>query len=182
MYRGSHIAPGKSSNRKPYVLLISLVLLVALAIGGTFAYLKANTDPVTNTFTPGSVPIEPVEVFDGTVKKSITIKNTGNAPALIRVALVIYPINENGEIDMSRNNSLTVPVDSNNWTEIDGYYYCNSIIAPGQSTPNLLSADLIITGYQVDVLAQSVQAAGTFNGASAPKSAWGHDFVSGAWK
>ena len=179
MYRGTH-ANTNNSSRKPFVLLISLVLLVALAVGGTFAYLKANTDPVTNTFTPGSVPIEPVEDFNGTVKKSITIKNTGNAPALIRVALVISPINEKGEIDMSKPVNLNVDI-SSGWTEKGGYYYCNSIIAPGESTPNLLKSDLTITGYQVDVLAQSVQAAGTFNGDSAPETAWGHDYVNGAW-
>ena len=39
-----------SGGRKA-ALILSLCLIFALAAGGTLAYLKAHTPPVTNTFT-----------------------------------------------------------------------------------------------------------------------------------
>ena len=42
-------------KKKTLTIAIALVLVVALAVGATWAYLKAETGTVTNTFTVGSV-------------------------------------------------------------------------------------------------------------------------------
>lgn len=44
-------------KRKTGALALLTLLLAALAIGGTYAWLKDQTQPVTNTFTVGSVRI-----------------------------------------------------------------------------------------------------------------------------
>ncbi|MBQ7499822.1 MAG: hypothetical protein IJT91_02905 [Clostridia bacterium] len=47
----------KNVNIKVVALLMAAVLLVGLAIGGTFAWLSVKTEKVVNTFTKGDVDI-----------------------------------------------------------------------------------------------------------------------------
>ena len=47
--------------KKKLTLVVSLLLVMALSIGGTLAYLTDKTDAVTNTFTMGNVNITLVE-------------------------------------------------------------------------------------------------------------------------
>lgn len=47
--------------KKILVLSLAAVLLVAVSVGGTIAYLKAETEEVTNTFTPASVNVSLTE-------------------------------------------------------------------------------------------------------------------------
>ena len=42
-------------KKKTLTIAIALVLVVALAVGATYAYLKAQTEAVTNTFTVGKL-------------------------------------------------------------------------------------------------------------------------------
>lgn len=44
-------------KKKTIALLMAAVMLMGVAIGGTIAWLKANTDPVVNTFTVGDINI-----------------------------------------------------------------------------------------------------------------------------
>ena len=47
----------KKSSRKVVILLVALMLLVGCAIGGTLAWLIAQSNTVTNTFTVGNIKI-----------------------------------------------------------------------------------------------------------------------------
>ena len=77
-----------SGGRKT-ALILSLCLIFALAVGTTFALLKASTAPVTNTFTAAKSGTDIVEELDGNQKKSIVVKNTGTAVSYVRVKLVM---------------------------------------------------------------------------------------------
>ena len=79
MYNGSHVSPRKKSGgpRRPLLLLVSLVLLLALAVGGTVAWLNTSTTPVENTMIPGNVPITINETFDG-INKSAAVGHEVN--------------------------------------------------------------------------------------------------------
>lgn len=59
MARGKY-SPKPTARRsmKPMVLILVLMLLLGGVIGGTVAWLIANTDPVVNTFTYGDINIE----------------------------------------------------------------------------------------------------------------------------
>jgi len=67
--------------KKKLTLVVSLLLVMALSIGGTLAYLTAKTTAVTNTFTIGNIKINLKETTTGdykivpgaTVKKDPTI-------------------------------------------------------------------------------------------------------------
>lgn len=50
--------------KKKLTLVVSLLLVMALSIGGTLAYLTDKTDAIENTFTVGNVTIELTETFN----------------------------------------------------------------------------------------------------------------------
>lgn len=43
--------------KKILVLALAALLLVAVSVAGTVAYLTAKTDPVTNTFKPSTLSV-----------------------------------------------------------------------------------------------------------------------------
>ena len=72
-------------KKKSIALLMAAVMLMGVAIGGTIAWLKANTNPVVNTFTVGDVNIELYEsdVDDDNDNQNTTEKDDANAYQLI---------------------------------------------------------------------------------------------------
>ena len=85
MYHGKHLAK-KSSGRKlkrckTGALILSLLLLVTAAVGGTVAYLLTQTESVTNTFTPSKVACTVTENFNGETKSNVSM---GTASRLTR--------------------------------------------------------------------------------------------------
>lgn len=165
-----------SGGRKT-ALILSLCLIFALAVGTTFALLKASTDPVKNTFTAAKSEIKIDEDVTGGQKKSIAVINTGTAVSYVRVKLVMNWVDESGNVSAAPVNIK--PVITGNWFPgSDGNYYYKMPVAAKGETTNLLQEESPITeptdkpaGYhlEVTVLAESIQAA--------PSTA-----VEGAWK
>lgn len=165
-----------SGGRKT-ALILSLCLIFALAVGTTFALLKASTEPVTNTFTAAKSGTHIDEELDGSQKTSIKVQNTGTAVSYVRVKLVMNWVDESGNVSAEPVN-ITVDYDNTNWFEQDGIYYYKMPVAPDGKTENLLKADSPITepadkpeGYhlEVTVLAESIQAAPS----AAVQQSWG---------
>lgn len=151
-----------SGGRKT-ALILSLCLIFALAVGTTFALLKANTAPVTNTFTAAKSGTDIVEKLDGSQKTSIAVKNTGTAVSYVRVKLVMNWVDENGNVSAEPVN--ITPSITDNWFLKDGIYYYKMPVAAKDFTTNLLQTpitqDAAPEGYhlEVTVLAESIQAA-----------------------
>lgn len=151
-----------SGGRKT-ALILSLCLIFALAVGTTFALLKANTEPVTNTFTAAKSGTDIVEELDGNQKKSIAVKNTGTAVSYVRVKLVMNWVDESGNVSAEPVN--ITPSITADWFEQDGIYYYKMPVAANGETTNLLQTpitqDAAPEGYhlEVTVLAESIQAA-----------------------
>ena len=151
-----------SGGRKT-ALILSLCLIFALAVGTTFALLKANTEPVTNTFTAAKSGTDIVEKLDGSQKTSIAVKNTGTAVSYVRVKLVMNWVDESGNVSAEPVN--ITPSITDNWFLEDGIYYYKMPVAAKGETTNLLK-DPITQGtapegyhLEVTVLAESIQAA-----------------------
>lgn len=151
-----------SGGRKT-ALILSLCLIFALAVGTTFALLKANTDPVTNTFTAAKSGTDIVEKLDGSQKKSIIVKNTGTAVSYVRVKLVMNWVDDNGNVSAEPVN--ITPSITDDWFEQGGIYYYKMPVAAKGETTNLLKTP-ITQGtapegchLEVTVLAESIQAA-----------------------
>lgn len=170
-------------NKKSRVLLIALAVIVAIsAIGATAAYMFTKSQAVQNDFTPASVTCEVNEEFDGTEKSSITVKNTSNIDAYVRVRLVSYWQDEEGNVVGVKSEMPEVKITSD-WTKGENdTYYCTKPVKPNGVTPELLATPIILTQmdengktiYQVvEVFAEAIQADGvTDEGVSAVEYAW----------
>ena len=162
-----------SGGRKT-ALILSLCLIFALAVGTTFALLKANTEPVTNTFTAAKSGTDIVEKLDGSQKTSIAVKNTGTAVSYVRVKLVMNWVDESGNVSAEPVN--ITPSITADWFEQGGIYYYTKPVAANGETTNLLAASIVQpenapAGYhlEVTVLAESIQAAPS----TAVQQSWG---------
>lgn len=51
----------RSVSSRTFIAMLALVLVIGCAVGGTVAWLTAQTDPVVNTFTYGDINIELTE-------------------------------------------------------------------------------------------------------------------------
>jgi len=133
-----------------------IVAAALLAVGfsiiafGTGAFFTA-TGTAHNVITSGSVqielketdgngdpyPAEPItDVMPGTVAdKVVSVKNTGDNDAWVRVAVDTAVTGET-QLD---SRYVLLNVDTGHWTERDGYYYYNGILAPGRETEPLFT-------------------------------------------
>ena len=163
-------------------MVIATVLLLALAIGGTLAWLSTKDDPITNTFTPSKVTCEVTENFDGRtgVKSNVNVKNTGTINAFIRVKLVTYRTNDQGQ-HIGGTASLPEFTLGANWVKYGDYYYYTKPVAPDQEPETNLADSMTLTGsytdadggkQAIDVMAEAIQSVPE----AAVKAAWGAGF------
>lgn len=173
-------------SKKTILLLVSLVIVLVAVVGTTIAYLVTNTAPIINTFKPSEVTTEIDEGFDGSVKKDVKVKNTGDVEAYIRAAVVVTWQNDAGEVYPTapvEGTDYTVSYPGNVWVKhTDGYYYYTSTVAPNESTGILLTDCKPVEGKApdgyhlvVEILAQAIQA----NPEDAVKEAWGVTIANG---
>ncbi len=183
MYRDKHEAwRSEKTARKGRLnaTIISVVLILTLAVGGTIAFLSTKTDPVVNTFNPSQVTCSVVEDFDGKTKTNVNVENTGDIPAFIRVKLVAYRTNDQGQHigGVSEVPAFTLGKD---WAKCGDYYYYTCPVAPGATPADSLAEVIKLTenytdvdgGHQsIDVIAEAIQAGPE----AAVKAAWGDNF------
>ena len=189
MYHGKYEAQHlqhrrKRRSKKTGTLFLSLLLVATMVVGGTLAYLFTNTEPVENIFTPSYVSCSVTEEFNGTTKRNVNVTNTGNIDAYIRVKLVTYRVNNEG--DHIGGTAKIPPFDPGaGWVKNGDYYYYTKPVAPGANPAAALinSIDLIGSytdadgGKQViEVMAEAIQANGVADdGTKAVVEAWGVD-------
>ena len=150
---------------------VLLILAVVLAIGGTLAYIIANTVSVENKFTPGEVSCEVVEQWEEPhkVKSNVRIKNTGNTAAYIRATYVVTWQKENGTVNgkmpVVGTDYTIVFADNTGWKKIGDYWYYTSPVAAGGETGVLIAScklaegAAVPTGYHlsVEIIASAIQ-------------------------
>ena len=163
-----------SGGRKA-ALILSLCLIFALAVGTTVALLKANTAPVTNTFTAAKSDIKINENVENGKKSSIQVENIGTATSYVRVKLVMNWVSKDGKTISATPVNISVDYDKTNWFEQDGIYYYKTPVGPKDSTANLLKDPITQPNapegchLEVTVLAESIQAAPS----AAVQQSWG---------
>ena len=171
-YDGKHRkAKAQPVRRKTYhkgrltAMVIATAVLLALAIGGTVAWLSTKDAPITNTFKPSKVACEVTENFDGTTKSNVNVTNTGDTEAYIRVKLVTYRVNEQGQ---HIGGTATIPTfePGDGWVKhTDGYYYYRLPVADNGITANLINSIELTGSYNdadggkqvVEVMAEAIQ-------------------------
>ncbi len=186
MYKRKHSAPRKWRNNKIATMAAAIVLVMLVSVGGTLAWRTEQSKAVTNHFTAATADIDIHEEVNNDVKEKVTVHNLGSSPVYVRVAVVINCLDEHGNIIFGKAPGFVL--NGRNWTKLnDGYYYYNGILAPGESTENLLDEpfSLVKDGkkYEMDVLAEAIQAGGTTPGETpAVEDAWKAKYENGAWK
>ena len=185
-YDGKHRkAKAQPVRRKTYhkgrltAMVIATAVLLALAIGGTVAWLSTKDAPITNTFNPSEVACEVTEKFDGStgVKSNVNVKNTGTINAFIRVKLVTYRTNDQGQ-HIGGTASLPAFTLGTGWVKYGDYYYYTKPVAPNQKPETNLTNSMTLTGTYndadggkqiIEVMAEAIQS----GPAQAVGQAWG---------
>lgn len=140
------------TKRKQIVALLVGVLLLAGA-AGTFAWLSV-TGVLVNKFGFGSVAPSVDETLKDNVKRDVSVKNTGSAPAYLRVAVNIYWQDKDGArlwdepvagtdyvIDWGSVSKASASNTASSWVVAsDGYYYWTSPVAPMDKTDALIKS------------------------------------------
>ena len=136
MYQGKHqMTKFHRRWNKSMILLVSMLLLLGVAVGGTIAFLMDTDGPIDNIFTPSEIATTVEEdITSGGVKKDVKIKNTGDTTAYIRAAVVITWQDASGNVYGSApvaNTDYTISINYNEQTSPegkwilaeDGFYY-----------------------------------------------------------
>jgi hypothetical protein len=114
-------------NRKMFISIFSIFAIILTFAGSiSYAYLHAQSAPVSNKFNKASVKCE-LTVDDGTDGSisSIRVTNTGNAFCFVRVTLRTNWVNDNGDVTMESSAVLNPSYNSDKWLD-DGnnvFYY-----------------------------------------------------------
>ena len=140
------------------LIAVAAILLTVLTQPSLAYYTAVGT--ATNVVTSGSIqlqihektadgsafPEQGVYIIPGDiVSKQVSVENICGHPFYLRVKLV------RGTDDqaLSAEDCLKMDIDTANWTYLDGYYYFNRILQPGEDTPALFT-QVEIVGSKVD--------------------------------
>lgn len=168
----------RKTKSKVSLLVASLLVILSMTVLGSLSYLISSSS-VTNTFTPGTVTPGVEEVFDGTTKKNVTIKNNGNSRAYIRAAIIVSWVDDEGKIlavtpeALGDNANYQISLNTTDWIQIGEYYYHVNPVDAEAATAVLINSCSPkagkVEGYlSVEILAQSIQA----EPADAVEEAW----------
>lgn len=181
---------------KHIAAIVSVVLVLSVALGGTLAYLLTATDAIKNTFTSSQVTSLVVEdPFNGQTKSNVKIQNTGDISAYIRADIVVtwMHVGEDGNVSVLSEKPVlgtdyTMILDSG-WKENGGYYYWPAEVAAGSKTGNLIESatmkqtktvDGNVYTISIEILSSAIQAQGTDAKGNKPiELAWGVDISGG---
>lgn len=148
----------KLSWKQKLLTLSAVAIVAALSAYGSVAYFTAE-DTARNVITAGKVKIElqekmltpdgektvPFEdrlgVMPGSeVSKIVEVKNTGGQDAWVRVSVnkaIELAEGVEDEVDLSL---ISFDLNTDYWTEKDGFYYYTAKLAPGHTTEPLFTA------------------------------------------
>ena len=148
------------------ILLAAVIVLLAGAVGGTWAFLVAQSEPVQNNFTYAHVRCRIDEKFDGTTKSDVQIQNTGDISAYIRARIVVTWKDASGNVSSTvpvKNTDYTITFNETDWTQQGDYWYCKTAVDATKFTPVLIKeckkTGTAPDGYDlsVEILADAIQ-------------------------
>lgn len=188
MYHGKFAKRSTGGRSKKFTLVLAVVLVLCIAVGSVVAYIVTSSGtPVRNTFDPVHMDCEVDESFDGEVKSDVSVRNTGDVKAYIRVAILVNWVSTESSNSYSAAaptaSDYSMVLNTTDWVyrAEDGYYYYRYPVEPGDATEVLIRECTQLkkkSGYRlsVDVVASAIQAEGkTADGVSVAFDAWGVD-------
>ncbi len=121
------------------VTIVALLLVLGVSVGGTLAYLADQSQEVVNTFGPSKVTCEVKEDFNegdviDNVKRNVSVKNTGDIDAYVRIKLISYRVNKDGQT-IGGNAEIPAFTPGEGWFKQGDHYYYEDPVAPGKTPP-----------------------------------------------
>ena len=160
----------KNLKNRKMLLLLAIVAAMAVAVGGTIAYLVDQTESLVNTFTPANVGVDIEDNVTDNVKSNVVIKNTGSTDAYIRARIVGNWVDANGTVVQAWDPTGDGTFDGltgADWVKrtADGYYYYTKPVPPGKPTESSLfksytvktNADFSNAHLELDIMVQAIQ-------------------------
>lgn len=181
--------------KKRVFIAAVVVIVLSLCVYGSAAYFTAS-DIATNVITTADFDVEIKEqmlddrgtlvdfrdqlgVLPGAdVSKIVTAVNHGSADAWVRIRLVKEVRLAEGVTGSPDLSLIRLNLNSTDWEEKDGWFYCRKALKPGEETPPLFTVvhfdEKMDNMYMnstvtIDVVMQSTQNA--HNGDSATEAA-----------
>ncbi len=155
------------SKRIRLWLIAALALCAAAAVGVTLSFMFKKAEKI-NTFVPAEVTCKVEESLLSGVKSDVCVKNTGNVAAYLRIRLVSYYVDDNGDIAGRVSSQYPMLTLQNGWIAgADHTYYYPTPVEPDAKTgilcgPITLDTVELADGtpvYQVlEVFAEAIQA------------------------
>jgi len=173
--------------KKKLIVFVLAMLCLMVAVLGTAAYYTADVT-THNVITSGNIKVKLVELGEGDkefediegampgmdIAKVVKARNVGKGDAWVRIRLTKTVEAGEGVTAQLDGSLVTLDINSKDWTERDGWYYYNGVLAPGAYTTPVIStvslADDMENEWQnakiiIDVYMQATQVAN--NGTSA---------------
>ena len=173
MKRGKYerIFPKCRKKKRAARPLILALLVLSIGVGGTLAYMIAQTQDITNAFVPGDVSCQVTES-----NGEFSVKNIGNVKAYIRAVVVVNWMDSSGNVYGTPPVCTITPNDGWSYDSTTDIYYYNAAV-DSQAATTTAPATVICSqdapsGYSlvIEVVAEAIQAEGM--GASSAQDAW----------
>lgn len=163
-------------DKKKIAVLAAIVCCLMLVAGGTLAYFTAE-ETAFNVITTGNLEMTLIDVYDAEdgknvvpdteVSKVVSVKNDGDVSFWTRVKLdKIIEAAEGVEAELVFDEYISLDIDTENWTEKDGYYYYNHALKPGETAEDLFTTvffapemgnEYMNADMEINVTAEAVQ-------------------------
>lgn len=170
----------RHTKKQKLTLILSIVLILTLAVGGSLAYVIEKSASIQNQFERAYVT-SMVNVNGD----SIDVTNTGTVNAYIRAAIIVSWMDSNGDVRgiAPSSSDYSLGINSADWHRDPntGFYYYKPIVAAGGTTNDLVTSitinGAVPDGYDlsVEVVAEAIQAEGDTDNRNIPayQDAWG---------
>lgn len=139
-------------------ILSIAILMIGLSIiaSGTNAYYTAE-ETAHNVIASGNIDIALIEMSENEngemvpfenvngvmpgkkISKIVIVKNTGSQPAYVRVKVEKTVTLRDGTVEIGDLPFLSYDINTEKWTEKDGYYYYNMALDVGNETEPLFT-------------------------------------------
>lgn len=174
----------KKLRKRNIVLIVLLMLLVLAAVFSALTFIT-HTGKVKNRITYGDVKMEliestiengveipytqdtPIRVVGGEYSRIVRVKNTGEHPAYVRLALSLTAVDKDGKEQVLPADFYSLDINDEDWTTSDGwYYYDHAALTENEETTELMTKIMFdhtklneVSGWQLTlhVQAEAVQ-------------------------
>ena len=181
--------------KKKLTMVVSLLLVMALSIGGTLAYLTDKTEAITNTFTVGNVKITLAEtnVDEGSATANAYKMIPGNTIAKdpkvtveagSEACWLFVKIEKSKDFDTYITSAI-----ADGWTQlsgVDGVYYIDQAAVTADTPYSVLKGDKVtvntaVTQAMMDAIADKTVAEPTMTITAYAIQKAGFTTVEAAW-